>query len=157
MSDAAYYREYRKRPNFKEWSAQHEATPARRAARTRANETYRQGHREQISAITLANREQGRAEARAAKSVPCADCGQSFPPCCMDFDHAEGVEKHPRLTYGSTAYRRVPISMTSLAASNLEAFRDEVEKCEVVCANCHRLRTWNRRMGGDHKLARTKA
>ena len=28
----------------------------------------------------------------AAKSAPCADCGRSFPPIAMDFDHVEGVK-----------------------------------------------------------------
>lgn len=62
----------------------------------------------------------------ATKSRPCADCGISFSPECMEFIHARGEKL---FTIGS-AWRWVP-------AVKLEA---EVEKCDVVCACCFRLR-----------------
>lgn len=68
---------------------------------------------------------------RAAKSRPCADCGQVYPYYVMDFDHIaeEGkVAEISRLIH-SRSIRRVS---------------QEIAKCEVVCANCHRLRTFAR-------------
>ena len=65
------------------------------------------------------------------KSAPCADCGQKFPPEVMDFDHVRGLKEGDisRLVY----------------TAGEERVRAELEKCEVVCANCHRLRTAARR------------
>lgn len=45
-------------------------------------------------AMTAANRKLQRLRnkelVRRAKSRPCADCGQAFPPHVMDFDHVRG-------------------------------------------------------------------
>lgn len=59
------------------------------------------------------------------KAAPCSDCGGTFPPVCMDFDHRRGEEK----------VRDVSKCRTVTAA---EA---EMAKCDLVCANCHRIRT----------------
>ena len=66
------------------------------------------------------------------KAQPCADCGESYPPYVMDFDHGDGADKEEKI---STMRRR------RMAFAKIIA---EIEKCEVVCANCHRERT-NRR------------
>lgn len=63
------------------------------------------------------------------KSAPCADCGQRFPPEAMDFDHIGD--------------KRDNISRL-LASVGDTALLDELAKCEVVCANCHRVRTAER-------------
>lgn len=73
-----------------------------------------------------------REKIRELKSVPCTDCKQTFDPVCMDFDHLPGFEKLDKV---STMIRR------RMAWSKIEA---EIAKCEVVCANCHRLRTRDR-------------
>ena len=64
------------------------------------------------------------------KSKPCADCGLTYPFYVMDFDHREG-----KAFTISQAWR----------ARSWGAVLEEVEKCDVVCANCHRERTHNRR------------
>jgi hypothetical protein len=63
------------------------------------------------------------------KSVPCADCGGMFPPICMDFDHVRGTKR---------------FSISRSGTRSMQAVREEIEKCEVVCANCHRVRTASR-------------
>lgn len=62
------------------------------------------------------------------KSNPCMDCGKTYPPECMDFDHVRGTK----------------ISHVS----NLRTAKalEEIKKCELVCAVCHRLRTMERRL-----------
>jgi len=65
----------------------------------------------------------------AVKDTPCKDCGGRFPPVCMDFDHVRG-EKLFQLAEGFCR------SAADVA--------DEIAKCEVVCANCHRIRTHSR-------------
>jgi hypothetical protein len=64
-------------------------------------------------------------------ATPCADCRKKFPPVCMDFDH---VEAKVRTVSGlvSGAYR-------------LELVKEEIARCELVCANCHRIRTAKRK------------
>lgn len=69
-----------------------------------------------------------------AKDVPCADCGHVFPTVCMDFDHLPGFKKD--FTIGS------PSNWTSISR-----IKREIAKTEVVCSNCHRIRTHARKNG----------
>lgn len=64
------------------------------------------------------------------KQVPCADCKKFFPPCCMDFDHVRG--------------KKVANVSKIAADGRIEDLLAEIEKCEVVCAICHRIRTAKR-------------
>lgn len=61
-----------------------------------------------------------------AKNVPCVVCGKAFPPCCMDFDHVVGDKRSD--------------------VSRLRSHKDaiilaEIQKCNVICACCHRVRS----------------
>src|SRR5271166_71352 len=67
---------------------------------------------------------------RDCKSRPCADCGIEYPYYVMDFDHIIGEKKY-RIADGTIPW---------------EAIAEELSKCEVVCANCHRVRTWKRKV-----------
>lgn len=67
---------------------------------------------------------------RGMKSRPCADCGIQYPYYVMDFDHREGETKE----YELSRTERMTI----------RAIMREIEKCDVVCANCHRERTHQR-------------
>ena len=63
------------------------------------------------------------------KSKPCMDCKKSYPPYIMDFDHLDGETKE----YGICYMRRHRMAFDKI--------ENEIAKCEVVCANCHRERT----------------
>lgn len=77
------------------------------------------------------------------KSAPCKDCQQSFPPEAMDFDHRDPATKSFSIaTFG----RRV-------AKSVLLA---EIAKCDLVCSNCHRVRTVRRRTPIDNPSSDAK-
>jgi hypothetical protein len=65
------------------------------------------------------------------KSDPCMDCGKTFPPFCMDFDHRDPQIKNFCIGY-----------MVSKRMSK-EAILEEIKKCDLVCACCHRIRTNN--------------
>jgi hypothetical protein len=67
---------------------------------------------------------------RAQKNVPCADCKQTYHPCMMDFDHRDRSKKTMEI---SKLIRLRPSKAKLLA---------EIAKCQVVCSNCHRLRTY---------------
>ncbi len=69
------------------------------------------------------------------KSQPCTDCGGSFPICCMDFDHRIGTKKS--YCVGTMVAHHYSMNL----------IEKEVAKCDLVCANCHRVRTRDRRKG----------
>lgn len=75
------------------------------------------------------------------KAVPCADCGVAYPPCVMEFDHIAGIKQYD-------------IGYMVSCGLPLQRVMDEIQKCEVVCANCHRLRTWSRRQASDSQTKR---
>lgn len=63
------------------------------------------------------------------KRRPCSDCGSSFRPECMDFDHID-----PRT-------KKFNVSYAAVAGYSVDLVKAEVAKCRLVCANCHRIRT----------------
>lgn len=73
-----------------------------------------------------------RAHIETVKAVPCMDCNIQYPPYCMDFDHRPGEEK----SFNISTYMR--------ANKSLEQVIQEIAKCDLVCANCHRIRTFSR-------------
>jgi len=66
------------------------------------------------------------------KDVSCADCGRRYPPYVMDFDHVRGK-------------KAMNVARMVNQRRSLKKIREEIAKCEVVCSNCHRIRTWTRR------------
>lgn len=68
------------------------------------------------------------------KARPCLDCGGTFPPECMDFDHIDPATK--RFTISS----KVASNVASLEVIKARVLA-EIEKCRLICANCHRIRT----------------
>lgn len=66
------------------------------------------------------------------KSVPCMDCHKTYSPVCMDFDHVRGEKV-------------AGIAILVRNKVGIQAILEEAQKCEVVCANCHRMRTQRRK------------
>lgn len=63
------------------------------------------------------------------ESRPCVDCGDYYPYYVMDFDHLGN-----KVAEVSRIMRR----------NNITNIKAEIEKCELVCSNCHRIRTQER-------------
>lgn len=63
------------------------------------------------------------------KSSPCKDCGGRFPSCAMDFDHVRGKK-----------YRHIG----AMGHASFSVLVSELAKCDLVCSNCHRIRTQGR-------------
>jgi hypothetical protein len=61
----------------------------------------------------------------------CVDCLETYPYYILDFDHVYGV--------------KVANISQMLNNFSLEDIMKEVAKCEIVCSNCHRERTFNRK------------
>lgn len=92
-------------------------------------EPNRQRHLAQVAARKRRRRKRNREIVLEAKSRPCADCGKTYPYYVMDFDHLG--DKVAAVSYLVPSY----------GPSTIVA---EIAKCEVVCANCHRIRSFTR-------------
>lgn len=90
---------------------------------------YYRKNRLAVLAMNKVNRDARVTYMRTAKDKPCADCGQRYPFPCMEFDHVRGKKLFNVAS--------VCMSIDKLAA--------EIAKCDVVCANCHRIRTYSRK------------
>lgn len=64
----------------------------------------------------------------------CADCGYNASAYALQFDHIRGEKK---------------ANVSDLIRSDYtwSTILEEIDKCEVVCANCHAIRTKSR---GQH-------
>ncbi len=85
--------------------------------RQKCNKLAHLNFRTTIDAIKLAN--------------GCVDCGFRGHPAALDFDHLPGFKK-----------------LFKISSSVHRVWRDvqaEIAKCEVRCANCHRIQTAVRR------------
>ena len=67
------------------------------------------------------------------ESTPCKDCGKKFPAVCMDFDHLSDKKYNISTMRGDHSRENIVAEMA---------------KCELVCANCHRIRTRDRLSDG---------
>lgn len=65
------------------------------------------------------------------ESIACADCHVFYPYYVMDWDHRPGEQK--------TSIVSKLIGKGSITKTKLE-----IQKCDLVCANCHRIRTFAR-------------
>jgi len=96
--------------------------PARARAIARR---YRERNSEKVAARKAA----ARVKYEALKASPCTDCGGTFPPECMDWDHVRGEKVK---------------GLGSMGSHVGPALLAEIDKCDLVCSNCHRIRTRRR-------------
>lgn len=106
-----------------------------------ANRRWYKRHRQEQIERTRNNRSRYRKQYLALKDKPCTDCGQRFPHYVMDFDHARGTKEFSISNKGRDL--------------SLEALTREISKCDLVCANCHRIRTHNRRCSSTERVPRS--
>lgn len=64
-----------------------------------------------------------------AKNKPCMDCNMSYPYYVMEFDHRENKKFHLATAHNNKGKNAIIL---------------EIEKCDVVCSNCHKERTHKR-------------
>ena len=58
----------------------------------------------------------------------CVDCGYSAYLASLDFDHIDPTKKTAEISQ-------------LLPAASIEYIQEEVKKCVIRCANCHRIKT----------------
>lgn len=105
-----------------------------RVALIQRNTAYYAAHPEHRERRLVANRRRARVFRyllARQKRKPCSDCGIRYPPYVMEFDHVRGekIADLSHMAHSRQAWGRV------LA---------EIAKCNLVCSNCHAVRTWSR-------------
>ena len=65
------------------------------------------------------------------ENLPCTDCKNFFIAPVMEFDHI-----HSKVATVADMLKN---------ELSLKTILKEIKKCELVCANCHRIRTTKRR------------
>lgn len=107
-----------------------------RAARLRNPEVKRAYNRkwylanaERVKGQLNERRKAASAYVNDIKRQPCTDCGQTFPPAAMEFDHVRGT-------------KQALISKMCNRGQQPAVIAAEIAKCDLVCANCHRIRHW---------------
>jgi hypothetical protein len=93
-------------------------------------QTYRNECKDCNNSRTGTRRKELRVFSKELKSVPCMDCKVEYPYYVMDFDHRDGLTKE--------------YNLSDMRFCSKEKFLEEASKCDIVCANCHRERTYNR-------------
>lgn len=71
----------------------------------------------------------------------CVDCGYKEHPAALEFDHLEARNGDQTRT------------VARLMGKTLKRIKQEIDLCELVCANCHRIRTHNRKQAPLTQLA----
>lgn len=66
---------------------------------------------------------------KVKEASPCTDCKKSYPYYVMDFDHLGDKQMEINKLINKCSIKRL---------------KEEIEKCELVCSNCHRIRTHKR-------------
>jgi hypothetical protein len=74
-------------------------------------------------------REERKALLVAYKGGICQDCKHVYPLCVYEFDHL----KDKSFVVG-----------TEMLLHTIEELKIEVDKCDLVCSNCHQIRTQER-------------
>ena len=92
-----------------------------------------QDHKVEYAVRSRKNSARYRKAIQKLKDKPCADCKLEFPYYVMDFDHVTGDKEEAVSRLASKGHFK-------------RAF-EEAKKCDVVCSNCHRIRT-HERLGG---------
>ncbi len=92
------------------------------------NKRYYEKYKEKRAEINKIHRNKIKQFVKELKeSSPCCDCGQYFPHYVMDYDHQKD--------------KVIGISAAVQQNWSLKRIAEEIAKCELVCANCHRERT----------------
>ena len=86
-----------------------------RAAMIERSAIHKKSHRETVRNYVLAY----------LKDHPCVDCGET-DPIVLEFDHL----------------RDKVFNISEASKYGFDRIKEEIDKCEVRCANCHRRKTY---------------
>lgn len=87
---------------------------------------FRKENKARLKAQTRFRRETLKQRAVNYKGGKCEDCLAQFPLCVYDFHHVDPTTKDN--------------DVGSMIQSSWKFVKDELDKCVLLCANCHRIR-----------------
>lgn len=106
----------------------------RDCSRAHSNNYYKTHKKKHIEYVSSASRAQRKRTQQLVldilKNSKCLDCGTDDYRV-FEFDHVRGLKLNNVSSMISGGY-------------GIKKILEEISKCEVVCANCHRIRTFER-------------
>ena len=100
------------------------AYQCKRCAADRSNKWSKDNRQRRQEAMNVRNRSR-KIQAIELLGGSCKDCGGTFPPCAFDFHHVDGTKE---------------MNPSYALANSWDKAVTELEKCLLLCANCHRIR-----------------
>ena len=101
------------------YTQKHRQTPQGKASKRKDNKNRRIKYRERINSYYRLRKHELKWKFVQQLGNKCFDCHQSFPLEVYDFHHLDPTQKE---------------------GSVLDLKEKELEKCVLLCSNCHRLR-----------------
>jgi hypothetical protein len=129
---AEYRRRYNASEKGRDSRRRYAATPAGKAAQRKAKlkwQAKNPGYHTRAAAERFGRLAERVNAIKLASG--CVDCGYNAHPAALDFDHVGPAEKIDNVS-------------RLIRLRSWEVIEAEIAKCEVVCANCHRIRTVGR-------------
>ena len=96
-------------------------------------EAYERGYNKQITRM----RRNTRFIQRVKTRIGCVICGYKKSSVALHFDHIDTNTKY--------------LEISRMTGSNFQTLKNEMRKCQILCANCHAERTQAQRDRGDFK------
>ena len=128
-AQARYVREYRRRDPDKhrrknaQWRQENPEKVLAYTSRYRRSSVFQDRIRERLEWFNQIKLQRG-----------CVDCGYNKHPAALHFDHVRGTKS---------------FLVGARKLCSRERMIEEMSKCEVRCANCHAIRTMERRQHGS--------
>lgn len=101
---------------------------------------YYAANRAKRMAVVTANKQRILEYVQVLKiKLGCMDCGYNAHAEALEFDHTGG--------------KVFSISDACRKGYSIERIKEEIKHCDLVCANCHRVRTVSRRVSSISRAA----
>ena len=108
----------KERESYRKYHQQH------REERNAKSRKYHQEHKDEINRRHRQDQQERKQKfLEWKKQFQCEKCGESHP-VCLDFHHINGADKI--------------VSVGKMKSNSEEKIKEELKKCVVLCANCHR-------------------
>lgn len=103
----------------------------RRCNRVRINKWYKDNRKRRQEEANIRNQKR-KTDLVNKFGNKCFDCKRTFPLCVYDFHHLDNSTKD--------------MNPSKALTMKVERMNEELEKCVMLCANCHRIRHFGSRI-----------